>query len=169
MARREAEAATRGGQGAAGRLLLGAVGGFIAGVVFIAINSWFVSTQGRPALAPFKLISSIVLGRDALMEGTASVPVGMVVHSVLSILFGVVFALIAPLFRSNGTVALGGVVYGGLLYFVNFLVLGQTVFPQFMQQTNQPFEVAVHLVFGYLLALSFYSSGARREEPFLAI
>ncbi|MDQ3710438.1 MAG: hypothetical protein M3387_14265 [Actinomycetota bacterium] len=159
--------ATREAEALPVRLVRGAVGGLLAGAAFIAINMWFVASMGDPAVAPFELISTIVLGAGAIEAGTASVPLGIAVHAVLSILFGVVFALAAPMFKSNGTVALAGGAFGALLYLVNFLLIAQTVLPQF-QMPNQPLELAVHLVFGHLLAVFFYSSGVRRGERFLA-
>ena len=123
--------------------------------------------MGQPAVAPFRLISSLVLGAGALEAGTVSVPLGIAVHVVLSVLFGVGFALVSPMFKSNGTVALAGGVYGALLYVVNFLILAFTIFPQF-QNPNDPLEFAAHVVFGHLLAVFFYSSGVRSHEPFVA-
>jgi hypothetical protein len=150
------------------RLLRGAIGGLVAGIAFIVVTMWFASTQGSPPVAPFKLISTLILGAGALESGSASVPLGVAIHAVLSIAFGAVFALAAPMLASNGTVALAGGAYGALLFVVNFLVLGSTVFPQF-QMPNWPFELVVHIVFGHLLAVAFYSSGVRRTEPFLAL
>jgi uncharacterized membrane protein YagU involved in acid resistance len=86
----------------------------------------------------------------------------------LSALFGMVFALAVPRFRTNGTVALAGTVYGLLLYVLNFLVLTPLVFTTF-RMANQPFEVVAHLVFGTLLSFAFFGSGVRRGEPAVAI
>lgn len=150
------------------RLLRGAVGGFVAGAVFIAINMWFVSSMGDPAEAPFRLISTLVLGQGALEAGTASVGLGILVHAVLSVAFGVAFALVVPAFKTNGTVALAGALFGALLYVVNFLVLANVAFTQF-QAPNDPLEFAAHVVFGLVLAVFFYSSGVRRDEPVVAL
>jgi uncharacterized membrane protein YagU involved in acid resistance len=103
-----------------------------------------------------------------MATGTTSPALGGVVHVVLSALFGMVFALAVPRFRTNGTVALAGTVYGLLLYVVNFLVLTPLVFTTF-RMANQPFEVFAHLVFGTLLSFAFFGSGLRRGEPALAI
>ncbi|MGI8574762.1 MAG: hypothetical protein ACR2MA_05340 [Egibacteraceae bacterium] len=149
------------------RIARGAIGGLIAGAVFIAINMWFLASTGQPAVAPFRLISTLVLGAGAIQSGAASVPLGIAVHAVLSIVFGVVFAFASPLFKSNGTIALAGGIYGALVYVVNFLIIAFTVFPQF-QNPNGPLEFAAHVVFGHLLAVFFYSSGVRSHEPFLA-
>jgi uncharacterized membrane protein YagU involved in acid resistance len=149
-------------------LLRGALGGLVAGAVFIGLTMWFAASMGNPATQPFLLISTILLGAEAMMTGAASVWLGVVVHAVLSIVFGIVFALVAPAFGTNGTAALAGGLYGLLLYVVNFVVLGMTVLPQF-QMPNQPFELVVHVVFGHLLALFLYSVGVRRGERFLAV
>lgn len=149
------------------RLVRGAIAGIVAGIPFAVITMWFASTTGGGWLAPLKLISTIVLGADALKDGTAEPWVGVVVHMVLSALIGMAFGLIAPALRTNGTAALVGTVYGVLIYVVNFLVISPLFLPQFTT-TNQPFELVMHTVFGTLLAFVFYSSGVRRRESFLA-
>ena len=149
------------------RLVRGAVGGIAAGLVFAAVTMWFADSTGGTAEMPLRMISTIVKGDQAMAAGTTSPTLGGVVHVVLSALFGMVFALAVPRFRTNGTVALAGTVYGLLLYVVNFLVLAPLVFTTF-RMANQPFEVFAHLVFGTLLAFAFFGSGARRGEPVLA-
>jgi uncharacterized membrane protein YagU involved in acid resistance len=149
------------------RLLRGAIGGIVAGIPFAVITMWFAATTGGGWLAPLKLISTIVLGADALQAGTAQPWVGVAVHMVISALVGMAFALIAPALRTNGTAALAGTVYGALIYVVNFVIIANTVLPQF-QMPNQPFELVMHIVFGTLLSFFFYSSGVRSHEPFLA-
>jgi uncharacterized membrane protein YagU involved in acid resistance len=150
------------------RLLRGAVGGVAAGLVFAAVTMWFAHSTGGKAEMPLRMISTIVKGDQAMAAGTTSPALGAVVHLALSALFGMVFALAVPRFRTNGTVALAGTIYGLLLYVVNFLVLTPLVFTTF-GMANQPFEVFAHLVFGTLLSFAFFGSGARRGEPVLAI
>lgn len=142
--------------GLAAYALRGAIGGIVGGAVFIGITMWFSATQGNPPAAPFKLISSIVLGADSLMNGAASVPVGALVHTANSLIFGVILGLIAARLPSNISIAVAGLVYGLLLYLVNFQLIGRFVFPQF-QMPNQPFELLSHLVFGALAALFLFN------------
>jgi hypothetical protein len=149
------------------RLLRGAVGGLIAGAAFIAATMWFASSLGDPADAPLMMISTLVQGEAAMEAGTASPALGLVVHAVLSAVFGVVFALIVPRLATNGTVALAGTVYGALLYVVNFLVIAPLAFPIF-ETANQPFELVVHVLFGTLLSLAFFGSDVRRGEGVVA-
>jgi uncharacterized protein YacL len=150
------------------RILRGAIGGGAAGAVFILVTMWFADSVGDPSTGPLMMISTIVKGEAAMANGTADPTLGWIVHGVLSILFGIAFAFVTPLFRTNGTVALVGIVYGALLYVVNFLVIAPIAFPIF-QMANQPFELAIHIVFGALLALAFFGSGVRSSEPVLAL
>lgn len=132
----------------------GLLSGFLAGVVFIALNSWFTTSMGKPALAPFKTVATLAQGPP---PPHATIWIGMVIHSVLAALFGLVFAaLVAPMLRNHsaGWLLWAGLTYGGILYVVDFQVLSRFV-PQFsalLQVTNQPLELAVHLVFGAVLA-----------------
>lgn len=150
------------------RLLRGAVGGVLAGMVFAAVTMWFTDSTAGKADMPLLMISTIVKGDKAMAAGTTSVGLGALVHLVLSALFGMLFALVVPRLRSNGTVALAGTLYGAALYLVNFLVLAPLAFTVF-KGANQPFELFAHMVFGTLLSFAFFGSGTRRGEPILAV
>ena len=147
-----------------GDLVRGAVAGLVAGILFAVATMWFVTSIGMPARTPLLMISTIVLGDDAMANGDADSAIGLIVHLVLSAGFGIVFALIARRLPTNASLALAGLAYGGLLYLVNFQILARTAFETF-RMANQPFEVVVHLVFGALLALAFLGTGIRRDEP----
>jgi hypothetical protein len=84
----------------AARLLRGAVGGILAGVVFAAVTMWFADSTGGKASMPLHMISTIVKGDKAMAAGSTSVGLGLVVHLVLSALFGVLFALAVPRLRT---------------------------------------------------------------------
>jgi uncharacterized membrane protein YagU involved in acid resistance len=161
-------ATTSGEERLAARLLRGAVGGILAGMVFAAVTMWFTDSTAGKADMPLRMISTIVKGDQAMTAGTTSVGLGLVVHLVLSALFGMLFALVVPRLRTNGTIALAGTAYGALLYVVNFLVLAPLAFTVF-RAANQPFELFAHVVFGTLLGFAFFSSGVRRGEPVLAL
>ncbi len=141
-------------------LVRGAVGGLLAGLVFAAATMWFVTSLGMPARTPLLMISTTVLGDEAMVNGDANSTIGLVVHALLSIVYGVIFALVARRLRSNAAIALAGLVFGGLLYLVNFQVLARIWFETF-RMANQPFELVVHLAFGSLFALALFRSRAR--------
>lgn len=142
----------------------GAVAGFLAGVGFIALNSWYATTTGAQALQPFQLIATLVQGPP---PDRAMVWIGMVVHVVLSILLGVLFvALLAPLRgHSPAWLPWAGLLFGAGVYLVDFQVLSRFVpqFGAFLQATNQPFELSVHLAFGAVLA-ALLTAGFRQAR-----
>jgi uncharacterized membrane protein YagU involved in acid resistance len=113
------------------------------------------------------MMSTIVLGDDAMADGTANAALGLTVHALLSVGFGLVFAVLAHRLRANGSVALARSLYGALLYLINFQVLAPSAFTVF-EMANQPFELVAHVVFGLLLSLAFFGSGARRHDPIIA-
>jgi hypothetical protein len=143
----------------------GALSGFLSGVAFIALHSWFAVSAGDGALAPFRTVATIVEGP---YPTTTVIGIGMAVHVVLSVVFGLVFAvLLAPLRRrSAGWLAWAGLLFGGVVYLVDFQVLARFVpwFSAFLQGTNQPFELAAHLVFGAVLAALLLLAKPRRTR-----
>jgi hypothetical protein len=146
------------------RMVRGAVAGEFAGAVFAVVTLWFTSSLGGEAKMPLLMMSTIASGSDSIDTGGASVTTGVLVHLTLSALFGVLFSLVVPKMRTNGTLLLSSGVFGLLVYLVNFRVLSPSLFPVF-QNANQPFEVLIHLVYGQLVAVLFLSRGVRRAEP----
>ncbi len=71
----------------------------------------------------------------------------------LSALFGMAFALLATRLHSNSALAVAGVLYGAVLYVVNFLIVAPVLFPWFTK-ANQPFELAIHVVFAALVSFA---------------
>ncbi|TDD55227.1 hypothetical protein [Saccharopolyspora elongata] len=134
------------------RMAMSVAGGLIAGVAFIALNSWFATSTGMDPFAPFKMIATLAQGPP---PESGTVWIGMAIHLVLSILFGILFAAITQGWAGGRTVAALGLLYGGVLYVINFQVLSRFVeyWSAFHTSANQPFELAAHLVFGAVLAL----------------
>lgn len=149
-------------------LARGAVGGLVSGAVFLVLNMWFATSTDMPAKMPILMMSTIAQGDGAMMDGSASVRIGLTVHIVLSILFGLTFAIACVRLGTNGTVALAGSVFGIALYLVNFKVFAPIAFETF-EGANQPFELVAHVVFGLILSYAFFSSGARRSDPFVSL
>ncbi len=133
----------------------GAVAGIVAGLVFLIATMGYVTTKDLPAVAPMIDISTIFHGQDRPVPNPDNVVVGLVTHLTLSAAFGVVFALLAGFLPRRAVLVLAaGVVYGLLLYVVNFQIFGRTLFPWFTDPKgpDQGFEVFIHAVFGLLLA-----------------
>lgn len=151
-----------------GRMVRGAVGGIAAGTIFAAAEIWSATSNDLPVRAPFLAISTIVLGDSALGSGQADVLTGLIIHTAISIFYGMLFGVITPILRTNGTVALAGMVYGGLIYVVDFQVIAPIWFPLFAT-FDQSFSLLVHLIFGAAVAFAFYSGDVRRGEPAISL
>jgi uncharacterized membrane protein YagU involved in acid resistance len=151
-----------------GRMARGVVGGLLAGVAFAAVVGWNVTANDISIRTPFLAISTIVLGDHALSTGEADLAIGLMVHFAISIFYGMGFGLISSKLRTNGTVALVGALYGIAIYVLDFRVLAPLWFDTF-EYVNQSFELLIHLLYGLVVALAFYSSDVRRGEPFIKI
>jgi hypothetical protein len=148
------------------RITRGAVAGLASGLVFLLANMAYATTKDKPAVAPMLDISTIFHGQDAPVVSPDNVVVGLVTHVTLSILFGVVFALLVPLLFNFPVLVAGGVVYGLALYVVNFQIFGRTLFPWFTDPNgpDQGFEVFIHAVFGLVLVPFFIGLVPRKQE-----
>lgn len=145
------------------RVVRGVVGGEAAGAVFALLTVWFTTSLDMGRDMALLMMSTVASGQSSIDDGSASVALGVGVHLTLSALFGVIFSLVVPKMRTNGTLLLSAGVYGLIVYVVNFQVLSPLFFPVF-QDANQPFEVLVHLVYGQVLAVIFLSRGVRAVE-----
>ncbi len=171
-------AAAYGGQAAAGdggdglaslaaRVNAGALGGIVAGLVFLLANMGWAVRGDKPAVAPMIDISTIFRVAEMPQPTPENVVIGLVTHLTLSALFGIGFALLAGMLRNPGVLAAGAVGYGLLLYVVNFQVLGRTLFPWFTNPMGPPqgFEVFIHAVYGLLLVPFVLGLAGRSRGP----
>jgi hypothetical protein len=106
----------------------GLIGGAIAGIVFAFVEMLGSVLMGMPFLMPFQVFASIPLGIPPMdiPLGTA-IPIGTVAHMLLSIIYGVAFALavqnIALLRTSGPATIVAATLFGIALWFVNIHVL----------------------------------------------
>lgn len=146
------------------RLGRGVVAGIFAGVIFLfAQMGWAVENLDKPAVAPMLDISTVFNNVDVPAATSANVVIGLVTHLTLTMLFGIAFALIVPLLRTNLLVLLGGLAFGVLLYVLNIQILGRLIFEWFTNPAGPPqvFELFIHAVYGLLLAPFFIGVGLR--------
>ncbi len=140
-------------------LTRGAIAGLFGGIVFAVANMYYAIGHGKPEVAPFLSISTIFRASDMPTMSPQSVITGLVVHVGLSMLFGMVFAvLVAAWLRTPLMLLAGGIAYGLLLYLVNFQVLGRLFFPWFVNPKgpNQLFELWIHPVTFGLVLVPFF-------------
>lgn len=127
--------------------------GLIAGLVFMMAEMLMVAMfLGGSGWGPPRMIAAIVLGREVLPPpatfDAVVFTVAMLIHFVLSILLGFVFAFITGR-RGVGTAALVGALFGLVVYAINFHGL-TVVFPWFAEARNWV-SILAHLLFGIVL------------------
>ena len=126
--------------------------GVIAGILFAIASMIVAAAGGQPAAEPLRNAASVVLGSDALVSMSGgTLLTGIVVHVVLSAIFGAVYglfdgALSRDLRSSYGWQAGLGLVFGVALWLVNFQIIARVVYPWFIDQ-NQLVAAAMHAVF----------------------
>jgi uncharacterized membrane protein YagU involved in acid resistance len=133
-------------------ILTGAGAGLVAGIVMALVAMMATAIMGKGPFAPPAMIAAIVLGPAAMMTPSVGVIViGLVLHMILSMMFGVVFVLIAS--RIATSTILLGAAYGIVLWIVNFYGLSFVSSGARAMVANEPIMLAVltHLVFGIVL------------------
>jgi hypothetical protein len=152
-------------------LTRGVAAGLTGGLAFILVNMFAAQSAGKPPIAPFLDISTLFRFSEMPILEPMAIPVevtlGVIVHLFNSVLFGIVFALIAPLLRSSVLLVGGALAYGVALYVVNFQVIGRLFFPWFVDPRgpNQVLELIVHpLAYGLVLVPFFLSVTHRAHE-----
>lgn len=128
--------------------------GLVAGIVMALVTMMITALMGMGLWALPAMIAALLLGSPATMGVTAGViMIGLVIHMVLSMMFGVVYAAIVNFFSHE--FLLTGTLFGLLLWIVNFYVIGLFVPGARMMAQNEPIWLAImsHLIFGVTLGL----------------
>ncbi len=139
------------------RALAGALWGAVAGVVFAMLSMLYAAVVGPGVWAPPRMIATIVGFEMAPVFAAAPVIVGLALHMMLSALYGAVFALVIGT-AGRAVILAAGIAFGLALYVLNFHVFAQLEhFATFRMMAGNWFEIAVHAVFGLLLAAGYLS------------
>ncbi|AFT90036.1 hypothetical protein BUPH_08334 (plasmid) [Paraburkholderia phenoliruptrix BR3459a] len=144
------------------------IDGCVAGAVFLVIELFAMRVAGQSLWVPLRMIAAIPMGRDALQAAPFApgvVAVALVTHFALSILFAVILAVIMAPFSLDSSVGLAslvGVVFGVLLYVINFH--GMTyVFPWFADARGWV-SFLNHIVFGLVAADTYLALEGRKSD-----
>jgi hypothetical protein len=140
-------------------VLAGLVSGMVMAMIMMAMTT-FMMHMGPWAGA--KMPWSLVAGREAIRPGFELVPImgGMMVHFVLSAIYGFVFAWLAG--RTGMGPGLLGALFGLALYVLNIVVVpklapgwaGHMAPPNAMMHAV---SAAEHVIFGVVLAVAYGS------------
>jgi hypothetical protein len=134
--------------------------GLIAGLVFLVLVMLGAAINGPGVWWPARMAAAILMGQNVLVEpGTfdfAVALVALIVHFALSVIFGLILALIMAPFvldSSWGMATLAGVVFGLLLYIIDFYGF-TALFPWFAAARGAG-TLLLHLLFGIVAADSY--------------
>lgn len=147
----------------------GAIGGVLAGVVF-AMFEMIVSAVmmgGDAFFMPLRMIGAILLGPGAL-DPTYSLwgagLAGIIVHVVLAMIYGGIFALVFGGLRSANIDIGVGAAYGFALWLINFYLIAPMAFPWFTE-ANPVVQVIAHtFFFGAVLGWYVWWARSRPEQ-----
>jgi ammonia channel protein AmtB len=148
--------------------------GIVAGIIFAVFEMLATAILMGPeaAVMPLRMIGAMALGPAALEPGYAlevAAMTGVIVHMILSVVFTGIFAAIAsPLtsgavgerLSASGSLALAGVIFGIVLWLMNFYVVAPVAgWAWFPERTNPVVQFLAHALFfgapvGWMLARS---------------
>src|SRR5919204_1443541 len=151
----------------------GIIGGIVGAIGMMLAEMIIAAGMGMDAFMPPRMIAGILLGPSAMEPSTplmTAAPVGMLLHLVLSIIYGLIFAWIVsvvPALRSTVGVIVGASLFGLLLWLINFYVIAPPAgWGWFPTQANPVQQFVAH-VFGFGTVLGVYLDRAlatRRES-----
>lgn len=136
--------------------------GVIAGLVFLVLEMGMVWLfMGESPWAPPRMIAAIALGKEVLPmppDNPATFSLGivvtaMVIHFVLSVIYGLIGAWLAHRFDWLGGL-LAGAAFGLAIYIVNFYMIAPLAFPWFEMARNW-ISIFAHVMFGTILGVSY--------------
>jgi hypothetical protein len=147
----------------------GALGGIAAGIVFAMFEMIVSAFMMGPAafFMPLRMIGAILVGPAALEPGYSlwmAGVAGLVVHVVLAVIYGGVFALVFGGLRSASADIGIGALYGFALWLLNFYVIAPAAFPWFTQADPLVQFVAHTFFFGAVLGWYAWWARSRAED-----
>lgn len=149
-----------GERSGAGRwALTGAIMGVAAGIIFAAFEVIMAAILGDGFFMPLRMIGAVVLGEGALgatYSLAAAVIMGLVVHLVLSAIYGAVFGLVVfsvHTLQRRGWLIGAATVFGFALWIVNFYLIAPFAFPWFTEANVIVQFLAHTFFFGTALGL----------------
>ena len=142
----------------------GIIGGMLAGIVFAMFEMIIavVLNGGDAFFMPLRMIGAIGLGMSALDPASSLVTAGgagLVIHMILSAMFGLVIAGViaqaGSLSRSTASILVVSSLAGFALWIVNFLVLARVFgWSWFPDTQNVAVQVVAHtMMFGTVLGV----------------
>lgn len=139
--------------------------GIIAGIVFMMLEMVLVATVGGGSLwGPPRMIGAMVLGSEVLPP-PATFEIGvmlvaMLVHLIVSLIYAAILGwAISRWHMSLGTALVVGIVFGLVVYFVDFYLF-TAIWPWFATARNW-ISIFSHAMYGLVLAWVYHAMIAK--------
>ncbi|MHB1414577.1 MAG: hypothetical protein ACYC1C_04930 [Chloroflexota bacterium] len=153
-------------------LKYGVGGGIIAGITFAIAEMVLAALTDTGPLAPLQMIGAILLGPAVLPQAgpTAGIIVSaFIVHFVLSAIYGVILAGVAPVLPfiqpSAAQMTVLGMLFGLLLWAGNYYLIAPAAFPWFTH-TQPLVQMTAHILFfGAVLGYYLGTQLSQHAEP----
>lgn len=132
---------------------MGILAGLIGGIVMAMVTMVITQMLGMGMFAMPNMIAGLILGQSAMAGGLMVFLVGMMIHMMLSAMFGLIYAIVAN--RISHEFIWTGLIWGLILWPVNFYVIGSVWPPAHMMAQNEPTWLAIvsHGIFGLVTGL----------------
>ncbi len=139
----------------------------IAEVVFIAMVMMVSWVRGKDPWKVVRMPASFAVGPDAIRPPgfePGDVLIGLLWHLWLSVLVGIIFAVLRP--RLGVTPVVGGLITGGILYAVGFWILPlsfpQWLSPFWLAPDEKALQAVAHVIYGWIFGWAFARRTAAR-------
>lgn len=153
-------------------LWIGIEGGLVAGA-FLAVFEIIVATMFMERLVtPFRLAASILEGQVALLPTTSApnvILIGLISHFAIAAFWGGIFGIFARSVRKScraGLCVMLGIVYGLIVWFIDFYILAPIFWPWFMNLIPIIQAVLHALAYGLPLGMIVGSAAHLRTRRF---
>lgn len=140
----------------------GVIGGIVAAIGMMMAEMILAAAMGMDAFMPPRMIGGIVLGKSAMDPGTPlmmAALAGILVHMILSMVYGVIFAWLTVnihALQTTTTVIVGGLIYGLVLWVVNFYVIAPPAGWVWFPTMANPVQQIISHAIGFGLVLGIY-------------
>lgn len=140
----------------------GTIGGIVGGLGMMMAEMIIAALMGMDAFMPPRMIAGMALGQRAMEPATplmTAAPVGLLIHMMLSIIYGLIFAWllsVIPALRSTAALIVATSFFGLLLWLVNFYVIAPPAGWVWFPTMANPVQQFVAHVFGFGTVLGVY-------------
>jgi hypothetical protein len=137
-------------------LKAGVVSGLIGGVLMAVWAMFATLALGLGAFAVPQLIGAAFRGPEALLQGPGTIVLGVVLHLIVSAVFGVLFAMLVRRDTPRGIAVLAGVAFAlGVFVLMTFVVV-PVVNPVMANRVSMMIGtvLVMHVLYGFGLGLA---------------